>query len=94
MVSCIAKSTEPLNIRWSRPLEGKHSSITIANKTGSIDLGLTDFLVTSDGEKVKHLKALIKYQKKLARAQKRLSKKLNGSNNAKEARLKVARLHN
>jgi putative transposase len=26
----IAKSTEPINIRWSRPLEGKHSSITIS----------------------------------------------------------------
>jgi putative transposase len=26
----IAKSTEPINIRWLRPLEGKHSSITIA----------------------------------------------------------------
>ncbi|MEN9946588.1 MAG: family element transposase accessory protein TnpB, partial [Pseudomonadota bacterium] len=64
------------------------------DKTVGIDLGLTDFLVTSDGEKVKPLKALIKYQKKLARAQKRLSKKLQGSNNAKEARLKVARLHN
>jgi putative transposase len=30
----------------------------------------------------------------VARLQKRLSKKLKGSNNAKEARLKVARLHN
>jgi putative transposase len=56
-----------------------------------IDLGLTDFLVTSDGKKVKPLKVLIKYQKKLARLQKQLSKKLKGSNNAKEARLKVAR---
>ena len=55
---------------------------------------LTDFLVTSDGEKVKPLKVLIKYQKKLARAQKRLSKKLKGSNNGKKARLKVARIHN
>ncbi|MEN9946043.1 MAG: hypothetical protein RLZZ293_429, partial [Pseudomonadota bacterium] len=26
----IAKSTVPINIRWSRQLEGKHSSITIA----------------------------------------------------------------
>jgi putative transposase len=59
-----------------------------------IDLVLTDFLVTSDSEKLKPLKALIKYQKKLARAQKRLSKKLKGSNNGKKARLKVALLHN
>jgi putative transposase len=68
-------------------------SLAKVDKTVGIDLGLTDFLVTSDGEKVKPLKALIKYQKKLARAQKRLSKKLKESNNAKKARLKVARLH-
>ncbi|MEN9945724.1 MAG: hypothetical protein RLZZ293_110 [Pseudomonadota bacterium] len=79
----IAKSTEHLNIRWSHPLEGKHSSITIAkdcadrysvsfcseleikslpkvDKIVGIDLGLTDFLVTLYGEKVKPLNALIK----------------------------------
>jgi putative transposase len=54
-------------------------SLPKVDKTVGIDLGLTDFLVTSDGEKVKPLKALIKYQKKLAR----LSKKLKGSNNGK-----------
>ncbi len=59
------------------------------DKTVGIDLGLTDFLVTSDGDKVKPLKALIKYQKKLARAQKRLSKKLKRSNNAKKHGLKL-----
>jgi putative transposase len=67
-------------------------SLPKVDKILGIDLGLTDFLVTSDGEKVKPLKALIKYQKKLARAQKCLSKKLKGSNNGKKASLKVTRL--
>lgn len=63
------------------------------NKTIGIDLGLTDFIVTSDGEKVKPLKALIKYQVKLAILQRRLSRKTKGSINRNKARLKVARQH-
>jgi putative transposase len=59
-------------------------SLPKVDKTVDIDLSLTDFLVTSDGEKVKPLKALIKYQTKLARLQKQLSKKLKGSNNGKK----------
>lgn len=112
----IAKSKQQLNIRWSRPLEGTPSSITISkdsanryfvsfcteveikslpkvDKTVGIDLGLTDFVVTSDGEKIKPLKALIKYQTTLKKLQRRLSKKQKGSNNRKKARLKVAKVH-
>lgn len=112
----IAKSKQALNIKWSRPLEGKPSSITISkdsanryfvsfcteveikslsktDKTVGIDLGLTDFVVTSDGEKIKPLKALIKHQATLKKLQRRLSKKQKGSNNRKKARLKVAKVH-
>jgi putative transposase len=112
----IAKSKEPLDIRWSRPLEGKPSSITVSkdasnryfvsfcteveikslpkvDKAVGIDLGLTDFVITSNGEKVKPLKALIKYQTKLSKLQKRLSSKTKGSNNRIKARIKVAKVH-
>jgi putative transposase len=112
----IAKSKEPLDIRWSRPLEGTPSSITISkdsanryfvsfcteveikslpkvDKTVGIDLGLTDFVITSDGEKIKPLKALIKYQTKLAKLQRRLAKKQKGSKNRNKARIKVAKVH-
>jgi putative transposase len=64
------------------------------NKSVGLDLGLTDFVVTSDGEKVKPLKALHKNKKKLAKLQRRLSRKKKGSKNRNKARLKVAKLHN
>ena len=112
----LAKDSTPLNIKWSRPLEGKPSSLTISkdcadryfvsfcseveikplpivDKTVGIDLGLTDFVITSDGDKIKPLKSLINHQSKLAILQKRLSKKTKGSHNRIKAKLKVARLH-
>ena len=112
----IAKSKDPINVRFSRPLEGNHSSITISKDTADryfvsfcseveiepmpkltksvgIDLGLTDFVITSDGEKIKPLKALIKHQAKLAKLQRVMSKKVKGSNNRNKARIKVAKLH-
>jgi len=64
------------------------------DKNIGLDLGLTHFVATSDNTKVKAPKATIKYQKKLARLSKRLSKKQKGSNNRNKARLKVAKLHN
>lgn len=58
-----------------------------------IDLGLTDFAVTSSGSKFKSPKALASNLEKLALLQKRLSKKKKGSSNRNKARLKVAKLH-
>ncbi len=58
-----------------------------------IDVGLKDFAVLSDGTKVPHPKVLSKYEHKLARCQRRLSKKKKGSNNRNRARVKVALIH-
>lgn len=63
-------------------------------KTGAvvgIDLGLKDFLITSDGNKVSNPKYLFKSLEKLAKLQRSLSRKPNESNRRKEARIKVAR---
>ena len=73
--------------------EAEIKPMPVVEKSVGIDLGLTDFIITSDGEKVKPLKALIKYQSKFARLQRRLSKKVKGSNNRNKARIKVARMH-
>lgn len=62
-------------------------------KSIGIDLGLTDFAVTSDGEKIKPLKALARHQFKVAKLQKRLAKKKKGSKNRNKARLKVAKAY-
>jgi len=113
----IAKSKEPLEIKWSRDLDlSKINSITVSkdsadryfvsiqgekdmklkpvnqNKIG-IDLGLTHFLIDSNGNKIANLRNTRKYAQKLKIEQRRLSKKQKGSENFKKQKLKVARVH-
>ena len=57
-----------------------------------IDLGIKDLLITSDGDKFENPKTLYKYEKKLAKEQRKLAKKKIGSNNRNKQRIKVARL--
>lgn len=64
----------------------------IDNKVG-IDLGIKDLLITSDGEKIDNLKLTKKYEKKLAKEQRKLSHKVKGSKNWNKQRIKVARIH-
>ena len=64
----------------------------VAGKVG-IDLGLTHFAILSTGEKVAAPNTFRKNQAKLAKLQRRLAKKTNGSNRRKKAKLKVAKLH-
>ena len=58
-----------------------------------IDLGIKDLLITSDGDKFTNPKTLYKYEKKLAKEQRKLDKKKIGSNNRNKQRIKVARLN-
>lgn len=58
-----------------------------------IDLGIKDLLITSDGGKFENPKTLYKYEKKLAKEQRKLAKKKIGSNNRNKQRIKVARLN-
>ena len=65
-------------------------------KTGAvcgIDLGLKDFVITSDGIKFKNNKYTKQYEKKLATAQKHLSRKTKGSNSFEKQRRKTALIH-
>lgn len=73
----------------------------ILTKSVGIDVGLTDFVITSDGIKYKPLKAIVKHSLKLTRLQKRLSKKQHSrfkgdktpkSKNFLKASKKVAKL--
>jgi len=61
--------------------------------TLGIDLGLTDFLVASHGERVATPRLLRKAERKLRQAQQSLSRKQKGSNRRHKQREKVARLH-
>ncbi len=67
--------------------------LPVVNKQVGIDLGLKSMVITSDGHTCGNPKFFHKDEKKLARAQRRLSKKQKGSKNRAKARLKVARIH-
>jgi putative transposase len=65
--------------------------INLTNNNIGIDVGIKDFLVTSNGEKIENPKFLEKSEKKLKKFQRRLSKKKIGSRNRKKARILVAK---
>lgn len=63
-------------------------------KTGAmvgIDLGIKEFMITSDDEHIENPKFLRKSLTKLAKLQRELSRKTKGSSNRDKARIKVAR---
>ena len=61
--------------------------------TIGIDLGIKDFVVTSEGEVFENLHFKKNESKKLIRLQKQLSRKQNGSNNRNKARIKLAKAY-
>ena len=63
------------------------------NKQVGIDLGLKDFVITSDSLKYKNNRYTKKYAKQLKKAQQHLSRKQKGSNKYEKQRLKVAKIH-
>lgn len=63
------------------------------NKCIGIDLGIKDFAILSDDTKIENPKYLKKNLKKLARAQRKLSKKKKGSKNREKQKKKVVRIH-
>ena len=58
-----------------------------------IDLGITDFAIDSNGNHYNNLKPLSKSEKKLKKAQRKLSRKQKGSKNNNKQRLQVAKIH-
>lgn len=65
-------------------------------KTGAmigIDLGIKEFATTSDGEAIPNPKFYRKYESKLIKSQRKLSKRKKGSNNRNKQRLKVNKWH-
>ena len=58
-----------------------------------IDLGIKEFAITSDRNMISNPKYLRKSEKKLAKLQKKLSRKTIGSSNRNKTRIKVARQH-
>lgn len=72
------------------------TEITSKPNTGAvigIDLGLKDFAVTSDGLHIENPKYLKKSEKRLAKKQRDLSRKVKGSKNRIKARIALAKIY-
>jgi len=82
-----------LNVYESIVYKKPVKKITKGTRTVGLDLGITDLLIESNGNRINNPKYLKKSEKKLKAAQRRLSKKTKGSSNRKKMRLKVAKIH-
>ena len=73
--------------------EHEYQPVNKTNQSVGIDLGIKDFLVLSDGTKIKNHRFLKHYERILAENQKYLSRKTKQSNRYEKQRLKVARIY-
>ncbi|MFI6359061.1 RNA-guided endonuclease InsQ/TnpB family protein [Streptomyces sp. NPDC050743] len=114
----LAKTAEPLDIRWSRPLpEGAVPTTVTVSRDGAgrwlvsllcddviatapattsavgIDAGVTSLVTLSTGEKVANPRHERRDRARLAKAQRKLSRKVKGSANREKARRRVAQVH-
>ena len=67
--------------------------IPSADQTIGVDVGLKEFVVCSNGDRVANPKHLRKSEAKLKKLQKQLSRKQFGSNNYEKQKIKLAHLH-
>jgi putative transposase len=74
-------------------VETEHSKLSKTGKTIGIDLGIKDFVITSEGYKYKNNRYTKTYEKELKKQQKHLSRKTKGSNRYNKQKLKVAEIH-
>lgn len=74
-------------------VETEHTVLPQTDKKVGIDLGLKDLCISSDGKKYENPKILHKYEKRLAKAQRKLAHKQKSSRNRNKQRIKVVRLY-
>ena len=70
-----------------------HKGLQDTDKAVGIDLGVKDFVITSDGEVFSNLHFKKSQSDKIKRLQRQLSRKEKGSNNRNKARLKLAKAY-
>lgn len=58
-----------------------------------LDVGISALVTDSDGNTIANPRTINRFQKRMRRAQKALSRKVKGSNNRRKARARVARIH-
>jgi putative transposase len=74
-------------------VETEHNKFEKTGKSVGIDLGIKDFVVTSEGYKYKNNRYTKTYERLLKKRQQHLSRKTKGSNKYEKQRLKVAKLY-
>lgn len=74
-------------------VDTEHEPLECGGGCIGIDLGVKDLVITSDGEKFDNLKTTKKYEKKLAKEQRKLAHKKKGGKNYEKQRIRVARVH-
>ena len=73
--------------------EGEYPDPSSEGNAIGIDLGITDFAITSTGSKYPNPRHIKKHESNLKRKQRKLSRKVKGSNSRNKARKLVARVH-
>lgn len=91
--SCTISKTPTNEYFVSILVETTHSVVPKTGKSIGVDLGIKDFVITSDGYKYKNNRYTKTYAKKLKEQQQHLSRKRKGSNRYNNQKLKVAKIH-
>lgn len=73
--------------------QDEKEKLPISNNEIGIDLGIKEFVITSDGEMVENPKCLRRSEKKLRKLQKDLSRCKKESKNREKCRIKVSKQH-
>jgi putative transposase len=83
------------NDKWysSFLVETEPIYLPLTGKVIGIDVGLSHFITTTEGEQVDAPKCFRQSEKKLAKAQRKLARRKKGSNRRKKARKLVAKQH-
>ena len=71
--------------------ENELTKFTHTNQSVGIDLGVKDFVITSDGEVFENKHFFKKQERKVKKLQHQLSRKVKGSNNRNKQRIKLAK---
>lgn len=74
-------------------VETEHNKLPKTGKSVGIDLGLKDFVITSEGYKYKNNRYIKTYENLLKKNQQHLSRKTKGSNRYNKQKLKVANIY-
>ena len=91
--NCTITKTKTGKYFVSRLCNEEYNPLPKTGKSIGIDLGLTHLVITSNGQKFENHKYTKKYEKKLATAQKLMSRKVKGSNSFESQKQKVAKIN-